>query len=305
MKPITVALLGVDGQLGQTIKMDWAQGDAATQFILHGFDLPELDITSAKDLDEKLSPLGVDVLINTAAYTAVDEAESNHEAALSINRDGARLVAQWAEKNQSKLIHLSTDFVFDGKSSSAYKPLDSTTPVNVYGTSKLAGEQAILEVHRQGSLIIRTSWLYSAYKTNFVKTMLKLMAEKDRLTVVVDQIGTPTSTHSLANLIAKASISDTRSGVFHWSDSGVASWFDFAVAIQEEALAVGLLDKEIALEPVSSDQYPTPAARPSFSLLDKSLSQTTFGCAPVHWRRQLRQVIEELANNSQEGSNRP
>jgi len=303
LKPITVALLGANGQLGESIRNDWSSKEFASQINLHGFDLPELDITDAENLDEKLSTLGVDVVINTAAYTAVDEAESDQQAALKINRDGARRVAEWAEKSQCKLIHISTDFVFDGKSSSAYEPQDNTSPVNAYGASKLAGEQAILGAYEKGSVIIRTSWLYSAYKTNFVKTMLRLMKGKNRLKVVVDQIGTPTSSHSLANLLAQVTVSDIQNGLYHWSDAGVASWYDFAVAIQEEALVVGLLEKKSVIEPVTSDQFPTPAARPSFSLLDKSLSQATFGCSPDHWRQQLRLVIKELATNQQAGGN--
>lgn len=295
MKPLIISLLGENGQLGRTIKRDWQTGEHANQFAIHGFDLPELDITKKSQLDEKLAGLNADVVINAAAYTAVDKAESEQELAYKVNRDGARLVAEWAKKNQARLLHISTDFVFDGKSSREYMPEDPTGPVNVYGASKLAGEQAVLEAYGEGSIIIRTSWLYSPYQSNFVKTMLRLMGEKEQLRVVNDQIGTPTSSHSLTECLALAATSETASGIFHWSDDGAASWYDFAVAIQEEALAVGLLEKAISIEPINSDQFPTPAVRPAFSVLDKTLTYKSFGCDQVHWRDRLQTVIHELA----------
>ncbi|MBL4820694.1 MAG: dTDP-4-dehydrorhamnose reductase, partial [Gammaproteobacteria bacterium] len=265
---------------------------------LHSFHRCELDITNERELEERLSGLDVDVLINAAAYTQVEKAEQEKDLAFKVNWNGAQLAAQWACNNKCRFIHVSTDFVFDGKSNKSYCPDDATAPVNVYGASKLAGEQAVLQAHPQGAIIVRTGWLYSCHRSNFVTAMLELMSQRDHLGIVVDQLGTPTSAHSLADLIAQVVAGETQSGVFHWSDAGVASWYDFAVAIQEEAIAAGLLDRTIPIEPISSEQYPTAAARPASSLLDKSTSYTAFGTAPIHWRKQLRVVIKELAINN-------
>ena len=294
MSAINTVLLGARGQLGKTIAADWLQPVAGTSIKLHGFDLPELDICQPEQLKERLADLEARVVINAAAYTQVDNAESEVEQALQVNRDGTANVAQWAAANDCRLIHISTDFVFDGRSSSVYQPEDTTSPINNYGFSKLEGELAIKRIHPEGSIIIRTSWLYSHYQPNFVTTMLRLMSERDRLRVVTDQIGTPTSTHSLANLIRSIISSGDTNGVFHWSDAGVASWYDFAVAIQEEGLANGMLESTIPIEPIKSSDYPTQAARPAFSVLDKSDSYERFDIEAVHWRSELRRVIADL-----------
>lgn len=308
MSSAPVVLLGAGGQLGRTIAADWQQdsgirdipisNEAAVvaQFPvkLHCFDRSSLDICQPEQLTKKLTGLAPQVVINAAAYTKVDKAESEFDQALRVNRDGAAHVAEWAAANDCRLIHLSTDFVFDGRSAKPYAPEDATSPVSQYGFSKLEGEAAIKRLHPDKSTIIRTSWLYSRYQSNFLTTMLRLMAERDQLRVVADQVGTPTSTHSLSRLIESVIVCGESKGVFHWSDAGVASWYDFAVAIQEEALQVGLLNEAIPVEPISSSEYPTPAVRPGYSVLDKSASYDRFAIAAVHWRSELRRVIVEL-----------
>ena len=297
MSSLNVAILGANGQLGKTIAADWHRSGAEQQISLHGFDLPELDICQPGQLRDRLAAVKPRVIINTAAYTQVDKAETEKELATQVNRDGAATVAEWAAANNCRLIHISTDFVFDGSASSPYRPEDPINPLNHYGLSKAQGEHAVRQRHPDGALIIRTSWLYSRYPSNFVITMLRLMAERDRLQVVADQLGTPTSTHSLARLLRSVIGSDIDSGIFHWSDAGVASWYDFAVAIQEEALTQGLLRSAIAIEPIASTGYPTPAARPAFSVLDKSASYERFAVEAVDWRTELRNVITELGEN--------
>jgi len=318
---LSVVLLGASGQLGRTIAVDWhAPGinpagtkanagsghpslpgsldeaaDDGTAIDLHGFGRADLDIGETDQLNEKLSSLRPRVIVNAAAYTKVDLAETETEQAFRVNRDGAANLAHWAADNHCRLIHLSTDFVFTGNAFRAYRPDDTAAPVNSYGKSKLAGEQAVRKICPEGSIIVRTGWLYSRYQPNFVTTMLRLMKEKRDLRVVVDQLGTPTSTHSLARLLATVATSDVDSGVYHWSDAGVASWYDFAVAVQEEALATGLLENAVSIEPIASSDYPTPAARPAFSVLDKTLAYQHFNQRPVHWRQELRRVIAELA----------
>lgn len=311
MSTIPVVLLGAGGQLGKTITADWQQGceshttaahgdrantERAT-VKLHSFDRAELDICQPEQLTARLGRLEPRFVVNAAAYTQVDNAESEADRAFRINRDGTANIAEWVAGKDCRLIHLSTDFVFDGKSSTPYAPEHSTAPVNAYGSSKLAGETAIRRIVPDGSLIVRTGWLYSRFQPNFVTTMLRLMTERDRLQVVADQIGSPTSTHSLARLIRSViSHDNVVSGTLHWSDAGVASWYDFAVAIQEEALEAGLLRKEIPIEPISTVQYPTPAARPPWSVLDKSASYERLAMEAIHWRKELRRVIAEICD---------
>lgn len=294
MTKLSVALLGAGGQLGQTLIADWAENGQVAGDTLYPFSREELDICSPGQLDEKLGPLGVNVIVNAAAYTQVDKAEADAEQAMRVNGQGATAVAEFAARHGCRLIHVSTDFVFDGQSSSAYRPDHPTAPLGSYGLSKLAGEQGINRACPSSSVIIRTSWLYSRYQPNFVTTMVQLMGQRDRLGIVADQIGTPTSTHSLATLLARVIRDEEAAGIFHWSDAGVASWYDFAVAIQEEALAAGLLKGAIPITPITTAEYPTPAARPAFSVLDKTESYRCFHMPAIHWRNELRHVIKEL-----------
>ncbi len=232
-------------------------------------------------------------IINAAAYTAVDRAESEAASAYAINRDGAAYIAQAALEAHCRLLHLSTDFVFDGQSPSPYAPDATVRPLGVYGASKAAGEEAIRQILGANALILRTAWVYSSHGHNFVRTMLKLMAEREELRIVADQIGSPTWAAGLAQAIWRAIGTKDFRGTQHWTDAGIASWYDFAVAIQEEALACGLLSRAIPILPIGSVDYPTPARRPACAVLDKSGSYAQLGFAP-HWRAALRAMLQEL-----------
>ena len=231
-------------------------------------------------------------MINAAAYTAVDKAESEVDAAQRGNVAGPLALAQACAQQGVRLIHISTDFVFDGSASQPYKPDAATAPLGEYGRSKRAGELAVQSVLPQ-ALILRTGWVYSRYGSNFVKTMLRLMSERDDLAVVADQVGTPTWAHGLAEAVWASAARPQLSGIYHWSDAGVCSWYDFAVAICEEALALGLLARPVNIRPIAAIEYPTPACRPAYSVLDKTDSWRDFALAGVHWRQQLRAMLED------------
>ncbi|HAS6349115.1 TPA: dTDP-4-dehydrorhamnose reductase [Vibrio vulnificus] len=252
-------------------------------------DIDVLDIASIQAVVEKEQP---DVIINASAYTAVDKAETEQEAAFALNRDAVANIAIIAKANNIRLLHISTDFVFDGTQSTPYKTDDKPNPINVYGASKLAGELAIQEIYPENAAIVRTSWVYSRHGNNFVKTMLRLMVEKDALNVVSDQIGSPTYAKGLAEYLWHLVEQDTLQALYHYSDLGVASWFDFAVAIQEIAIELGLLSKKIPISPIPASQYPTPAKRPAFSLMDKQYTGEM-----LHWRTKLEYMLESLCKS--------
>ena len=234
-----------------------------------------------------------DVIVNAAAYTAVDRAESEPELARGVNSDGPRYLALAAREVGARLVHVSTDFVFDGASSVPYPPAAPPNPLNVYGLTKRAGEQAVLEVLPHRSVVLRTSWVYAAVGSNFARTMLRLMRANGAVRVVADQIGTPTAARSVAEAIWKILERPSLSGIHHWSDAGVASWYDFAVAIAEIGEFLGILTSAVTVTPIRTEEYPTAARRPRYSVLDtRSLAMLCI--APVHWRTQLRGVLGEL-----------
>lgn len=285
-----IVLLGANGQLGQTLQ---------DHFKVLGKDVlalgrDALDISDETALRKKLGELAPDVIINAAAYTAVDQAETDDLDARAANAAGPKHLARWAKEKNIWLLHMSTDFVFSGRNHRPYTPDDQTDPLSIYGRTKLEGELHVRYLAPDNSLALRTSWVYSQYGRNFLKTMLRLMAEKDSLNVVDDQIGTPSSTVGLARCIA-AAVEKRPLGILHWSDAGVASWYDFAVAIQDEAIKLGLLDKTIMINPIPATEYPTPAKRPAFSVLDKTDTIAALDCHPQHWRRELVHVMEKLA----------
>lgn len=319
MSAINVALLGAGGQLGKTFLASREKRNADTtekvftgalvnavsdtpdearlaDLRLYAFTREQLDICEQDRLTDVLGALDIQVIVNAAAYTQVDRAESDEYEAMRVNREGAANVATFAAGAGCRLIHVSTDFVFAGTAGRAYKPGDATGPVNVYGATKLAGEQAVQSACGDRALIVRTGWLYSGYASNFLTTMLRLMSEREHLGIVADQVGTPTSTGSLVRFIDRIIASNVESGIYHWSDAGVASWYDFAVAIQEEATGEGLLGDAIPIVPISTQEYPTPAARPDFSVLDKSTSYRDFNLTPVHWREELRRSLRTMRN---------
>jgi dTDP-4-dehydrorhamnose reductase len=253
----------------------------------------ELDIADESVVRDRVRRAAPDLIINAAAYTAVDRAEAQAAEAYRINADGAGNLARAALESGAVLIQLSTDFVFDGRSSSPYRPDSPTGPLSVYGKSKLAGEATVLERLPGRAVVLRTAWIYASEGQNFVRTMLRLMREQGSVRVVADQVGTPTAAASVAEAIwAIAARPDIR-GIHHWTDAGVASWFDFAVAIAEEAVQLGILSQEPAVVPITTAQYPTAARRPAYSVLEKS-SLLSLGLAPTHWRKRLRTVLREV-----------
>ncbi|MCB1843142.1 MAG: dTDP-4-dehydrorhamnose reductase, partial [Halioglobus sp.] len=253
----------------------------------------ELDIADCAAVSAQLADLAPTQVINAAAYTAVDKAETEHAAARRGNTEGPEILARACADRDIRLLHVSTDFVFDGSASVPYAPTAEPGPLGEYGRSKLAGEQAVMAA-LPGALIMRTGWVYSVDGSNFVKTMLRLMSERDTLSVVVDQVGTPTWAHGLASALWAATGRRTLQGVYHWSDAGVCSWYDFAVAIFEEGRAVGLLRKPVSVLPIPSAAYPTAARRPAYSVLDKSASWRDLALPAVHWRQQLRAMLADL-----------
>ncbi len=256
----------------------------------------DLDIGDARAVALALASHRPDVVFNTAAFTAVDRAQGEADAAWRVNRDGAGHVAKAAARFGARMVHLSTDFVFDGRSGRAYRPGDPAAPLNVYGASKLAGEAAVAAAAPE-ALIVRTAWVYSAHGANFLTTMLGLMAGEGDVRVVADQIGAPTSAASLAAALWDLAMGRA-AGIRHYSDAGVASWYDFAQAIGEEAFAAGLLARAPRVVPITTQDRPTPATRPAFSLLDSSATWALLGRPAPHWRTALRETLAGMAQQS-------
>lgn len=290
-----IVLTGAGGQFGQTLVARWPDS-LLSQYELIPLTRSDLDVADAAAVHSTLDALQPALIINAAAYTAVDKAESESEAAFAINERG---VANLAIYSKCPLIHLSTDFVFDGAASSPYAENAATAPLSVYGKSKLAGEKALL-AQKPDAMIIRTSWLYSEYGTNFVKTMLRLMSERDVLSIVHDQIGSPTSTHSLAAVVCSAASTRLNfaaiskkepKGIFHWSDGASMTWFDFALEIQTQGLALGLLKSPCTLKPIPTSEYPTPAARPLYSVMSRARARAEFDCPTNTWQAELTRCL--------------
>ncbi|NQZ57844.1 MAG: dTDP-4-dehydrorhamnose reductase [Lentisphaeraceae bacterium] len=290
-----VLVIGLGGQLAYELQKTIPASVEATFLTID-----DLDITVEQDVLKTVSTSGAAVVINAAAYTAVDRAEDDKELAYAVNASGAKYLAAACKAIDGRLIHISTDFVFEGASSTPYNTSDIPLPQSVYGTSKLAGEQAVIEVMAEKSVIIRTAWLYSAFANNFVKTMLKLMKTKDSLGIIADQVGTPTWAYGLAQAVWAATLDEKISGLYHWSDAGVASWYDFSIAIQELGLELEMLDTEIPIKPIGTKDYPTPAQRPQYSVLDKEDIHAELNLTARHWRRQLRDMLIELKEKEKE-----
>lgn len=283
-----VLITGSGGQLGRTLL---ANPPAGLQLV--GVDQPQADLTDKDQVHDLVLQQAPDVIINTAAYTAVDLAESKNALANGVNVDGAFNLASAARETGSRLIHLSTDFVFDGTATTPYATDAAPNPVSVYGRSKYTGEQRVREILPGNSIIIRTAWLYSAGGKNFVNSMLRLMTERDEVSVVDDQVGSPTWATSLAGAIFAFVARPDVSGIYHWTDAGQASWFEFACAIQEEAFDLGQLEKMIDIRPISSADYPAPARRPDYSVLDCSETEQLLDIKAAPWRENLRAMLRE------------
>lgn len=283
-----ILVIGAGGQLGQCLKIVASRRGIETIVFPAEQEANILDAQQLIHLLEKEAPKFV---INCAAYTAVDKAEDEVDLAKAINETGAVNLANACKKIGATLIHISTDFVFEGNTVALLKEDNEAKPINVYGQTKLAGELAIIDLLKE-HFIIRTSWLYSEYANNFVKTMLKLGAERDELNIIADQVGTPTYAIDLANAIFDVIGSRVQAfGTYHYSNEGVTSWYDFAVAIFQ------LSEMPVKINPIPGAAYPTKAKRPGFSVMDKSKIKSTFGLTIPYWRDSLVKCIEKVKNN--------
>ena len=284
-----VLITGAAGQLGGALLRS---APAAVDTV--AVDRQALDICDASAVAKCLAAVRPGLVLNAAAYTAVDKAESEREQAFAVNAHAVGILARACRDRDVRLIHVSTDFVFDGAQGRPYQPDEPPNPLNVYGASKLAGEQEIAATAGLRWLVVRSAWIYSAVGRNFLLTMLRLFRERTTVSVVCDQIGTPTSAMSLAHCLWRAVEDTGSSGILHFTDSGVASWYDFATAIYEEARAAGMLGNVVEVVPIATAQYPTPARRPAYSVLDKRATVERLRIAPPHWRSALRSVLQEM-----------
>lgn len=271
-----IYVTGATGQLGETFKKT-SLGKTAT-FL----DRSQLDISNLTQLENFLQSQNITALINTAAYTQVDKAETERDLAMSSNAQAPALMAKYAEKKKFKLIHFSTDYVFNGEGNSPYQEEDTTDPVNFYGESKLFGEHGIIR-QNPSALILRTSWVYASHGKNFFNTMIRLGNERPELKVVADQVGTPTSTTDLAMITLK-SLENDLSGIYHFSNEGVTSWYEFASEILK------LKGIKTPVHPIKTSEYPTPAKRPAYSVLDKTKISQALGIRIPEWRESLQKV---------------
>ncbi len=280
-----VLITGANGQLGGALQRtapDWAD--------INAIDVEDVDLTDAAMLTARLVVEAPDLIINAAAYTAVDRAESDEALARAINADAVAVMVEAMAGTGGKVVHVSTDYVFDGAASTPYAPDAPRNPQSAYGRTKAEGEDKL----RPEDLLVRTAWVYEAGGANFVRTMIRLMNERDELGVVADQIGSPTWATGLARTIW-ALAEKGASGTFHHADDGAISWHEFAVAIAEEAHALGLVTRIPVIKAITTADYPTPAKRPAFSLLDCRATRAALAEEPVHWRTNLRLMLKEEA----------
>jgi dTDP-4-dehydrorhamnose reductase len=284
-----VLITGANGQLGvelQSSAPDWAE--------VFPTDETELDITDLDACIHEIESLSPSWIINAAAFTDVEKAESEAGLATKVNHIGPENLARAARNTGAGLVHISTDFVFDGKKKSPYFEDDQPCPVNIYGSSKLAGEQAVTANLFEKAIIIRTSWLYSATGKNFVKTILRLLNEKPALNIVGDQIGVPTSVRSLAQVVYR-SIELELTGLFHWCDAGECSWYEFACEIQDQAIDLGLIGQRKEITPIGSIDFPAKAKRPAYSVMSQKKLAKATRVDPLPWQNELRLVLQALA----------
>ncbi|SON50998.1 dTDP-4-dehydrorhamnose reductase [Vibrio tapetis subsp. tapetis] len=257
--------------------------------------IKELDISNESLVSEFMVKTKPDLVINAAAYTAVDKAEEDTEIAYAVNELGIKYLASACKEINARVLHVSTDFVFDGTDTMPYQTDSKPNPINVYGASKLAGDLALQEILPEASVIVRTAWVYSVNGNNFVKSMLRLMQEKPQLSIIYDQVGTPTWARGLVQWLWAVAEKPAVTGTYHWTDAGIASWYDFAIAIQELGVDKGLLKEAIPVLPIPTSAYPTPAKRPAFSVIDKSSAEEVSGIKTIHWRKQLSEMMDELS----------
>jgi dTDP-4-dehydrorhamnose reductase len=275
-----IYVTGVNGQLGHEFRKNPKLKDAVF------LDRLQLDLSDSKQVEIFLKEKKITGLINAAAYTQVDKAETERELCTTINAEVPALMARYAEEKNFKFIHFSTDYVFNGRGNSPYVETDSTDPVNFYGKSKRIGEEAIIK-NNPSAFILRTSWVYSSHGKNFLKTILRLASEKPSLNVVSDQIGTPTWAHDLS-VVTLSALEQDLSGIFHFSNEGVTSWYEFAIEILK------LKNLKTSMSPITTAEYPTPAKRPSYSVLDKTKIKSALNIKIPHWTESLHQCVQEL-----------
>ncbi|AOC51603.1 dTDP-4-dehydrorhamnose reductase [Microcystis aeruginosa NIES-2481] len=287
-----VLLIGAKGQVGQELQVTLPQ---LGEVISIGRE--ELDLTNSEKIGQLIREIHPDYLVNASAYTAVDKAETEPDLAYSINATAPKIMAEAAEKIKAKFLHISTDYVFDGRKNTPYLETDLTNPLGVYGQSKLRGEEEIKTVNSQ-AIILRTAWVYGSYgKSNFVKTMLRLGKEREELKVVVDQVGSPTWAKDIATAITQLLINaDNPPGIYNFTNSGVASWFDLTKAIFEEAKISGIPLKIQRVIPITTAEYPTPAVRPAYSVLSGQKISQQLGYIPPYWRDSLKAMLNQLFN---------
>jgi dTDP-4-dehydrorhamnose reductase len=288
-----ILLTGADGQLGQELQQTLVSlGEVIA------LTRQELDLSQGEQIRQLVQQIQPTIIVNSAAYTAVDKAESEIDLAQAANGTAPTIMAEEAEKIGALLLQVSTDYVFDGQKNTPYLETDPTHPLSSYGKSKLAGEIGIQQV-TDNYLILRTAWVYGVYgKGNFVKTMLRLGQDREELRVVADQVGSPSWAKDIADAIAQLLQSEA-TGIYHFTNSGVVSWYDFAIAIFEEARALGFPLKVQRVIPITTADYPTPAVRPSYSVLSGKKITDTLGDYPPYWRDSLRKMLTQLQANSQ------
>jgi dTDP-4-dehydrorhamnose reductase len=287
-----VLLIGAKGQVGQELQVTLSRlGEVMS------ISRDELDLTNSEKISQLIAEIHPDYLVNAAAYTAVDKAESESDLAYAINAIAPKTMAKIADKIGTKFLHISTDYVFDGRQNTPYLETDFTNPLSVYGQSKLLGEEYIKNLN-SNAIILRTAWVYGSYgKSNFVKTMLRLGKEREELKVVCDQVGSPTWAKDIAEAITGLLINaDTPSGIYHFTNSGVGSWFDLTKAIFEEAKISGIPLKIQRVIPITTTEYPTPAVRPAYSVLSGQKISQQLGYISPYWRDSLKSMLNQLFN---------
>ena len=285
-----VVITGAGGQVGWELQRLMSKDP---DIELHAFPRTELDITDRVALEQKLTEIRPDWIVNAAAYTAVDKAEDDETLAHKVNAEAVGNLAEIAKKLNARLLHISTDYVFGGDSSSSYNPSDDTNPLNIYGKSKLFGEMQLQRILGDDALVIRTGWVYSKHGHNFVKTMIQLMKDRGTVSVIDDQVGSPTWAGDFAKVILLAMKKDLR-GIYHWTDAGVASWYDFAHAIMGMARHLGYVNGKVNLKAISSEEYETKAKRPRNTVMCKRSIREATGYRGHHWRDTLYKMMKEL-----------
>jgi dTDP-4-dehydrorhamnose reductase len=284
-----VLITGSGGQLGRELLRSAPSTAAVT-----AWNRATLDIANADQAAQMISALAPALIINAAAYTAVDAAETDVAGARAGNVDGAGNLADIAARLGAQLLHVSTDYVFGGSGSARiFQPDDPVAPLGVYGRTKAEGEERVLRCAPR-AIVVRTSWMYSRFGKNFVKTVLQLCQTRPRVRIVADQVGAPTWAAGLARCLWQLAGRNECRGIRHYCDAGVASWYDFAVAIRDEALALGLIGSRTPIDPIRSDEFPAKAPRPTFSVLDARALRDELGLEALHWRSQLQRMLAEI-----------